>query len=60
MILYHGSEKIVDVPLYGKGNSHNDYGRGFYCTESEALSPDELLIVDIIREGMKQNDERLR
>ena len=29
-------------------------------TKSEALSPDELLIMDIIREGMKQDDERLR
>ncbi len=38
MILYHGSEKIIDVPIYGKGNSHNDYGGGFYCTESEELA----------------------
>lgn len=38
MIIYHGSEKIIEVPVYGKGNSHNDYGRGFYCTESEELA----------------------
>lgn len=38
MILYHGSENIIDVPLYGKGNRHNDYGRGFYCTENEELA----------------------
>ena len=38
MILYHGSEKIIDVPVFGKGNSHNDYGKGFYCTENEELA----------------------
>lgn len=34
MILYHGSSEIVEKPIYGKGYEHNDYGRGFYCTES--------------------------
>ncbi len=38
MILYHGSEKIIEFPTYGKGNKNNDYGRGFYCTESEELA----------------------
>lgn len=38
MILYHGSEKIIENPVYGKGNVRNDYGRGFYCTESEELA----------------------
>lgn len=38
MILYHGSEKIIETPEYGKGNTRNDYGRGFYCTESEELA----------------------
>ena len=38
MILYHGSEKIIESPVYGKGNLRNDYGRGFYCTESEELA----------------------
>ena len=38
MILYHGSEKIIETPIYGKGNIRNDYGRGFYCTESEELA----------------------
>ncbi len=38
MVLYHGSEKIIDKPTYGKGNRNNDYGRGFYCTESEELA----------------------
>ncbi len=38
MILYHGSERIVDEPIYGKGSRNNDYGRGFYCTEDEELA----------------------
>ena len=38
MILYHGSEKIIEKPVYGKGNLRNDYGRGFYCTENEELA----------------------
>lgn len=38
MIIYHGSEKIIEKPIYGKGNLRNDYGRGFYCTESEELA----------------------
>lgn len=36
--LYHGSENIVEVPVFGKGRRNNDFGLGFYCTESEALA----------------------
>lgn len=32
-IVYHGSEKIIEMPQYGIGNRRNDYGLGFYCTE---------------------------
>lgn len=31
--IYHGSEKIIEVPEFGKGKPYNDYGLGFYCTE---------------------------
>lgn len=31
--LYHGSENIIQKPLYGYGKRYNDYGLGFYCTE---------------------------
>ena len=31
--LYHGSQFIIQQPEYGKGARHNDYGKGFYCTE---------------------------
>jgi len=36
--LYHGSAKIIDKPEFGKGNPHNDYGSGFYCTENLELA----------------------
>lgn len=30
--LYHGSDKIIEKPMYGKGSRFNDYGLGFYTT----------------------------
>ncbi|MBR6055540.1 MAG: DUF3990 domain-containing protein [Bacteroidales bacterium] len=36
--LYHGSDKIVRTPEYGKGNPLNDYGLGFYCTREIELA----------------------
>jgi len=33
LIIYHGSEQIIEMPMYGKGKPYNDYGLGFYCTE---------------------------
>lgn len=36
--LYHGSEVIVERPEFGKGARHNDYGKGFYCTENPELA----------------------
>ena len=38
MELFHGSPTIVEKPQYGKGNPMNDYGLGFYCTESIELA----------------------
>lgn len=38
MILYHGSQEIVQFPAFGKGKKENDYGQGFYCTESLELA----------------------
>ena len=35
MTVYHGSDKIIQVPRYGMGNIYNDYGQGFYCTEDK-------------------------
>lgn len=36
--IYHGSEQIVEVPTFGVGKKNNDFGLGFYCTESDALA----------------------
>jgi hypothetical protein len=36
--LYHGSEKVVEMPTFGLGKENNDFGLGFYCTESEDLA----------------------
>lgn len=38
MVLYHGSDKIINSPQYGIGNPHNDYGLGFYCTKDKELA----------------------
>ena len=32
--LYHGSSDIIKKPKYGYGKKYNDYGLGFYCTDS--------------------------
>ena len=32
--IYHGSEHIVRKPEFGSGNAYNDFGLGFYCSES--------------------------
>ena len=37
-ILYHGSEYLIENPKFGKGSLHNDYGKGFYCTENIELA----------------------
>lgn len=36
--IFHGSVSILEQPVYGKGKLHNDYGRGFYCTQSLELA----------------------
>lgn len=38
MLLYHGSDHIIERPEFGAGKKHNDYGRGFYCTENIELA----------------------
>lgn len=47
--LFHGSEKIVETPVFGKGKKNNDFGLGFYCTESEALAKE--WAVSSLRDG---------
>lgn len=36
--LFHGSEQIIEKPMLSLGNTHNDYGRGFYCTRLEEMA----------------------
>ena len=36
--LFHGSEQIVETPEFGLGRKSNDFGLGFYSTESEDLA----------------------
>lgn len=36
--IYHGSQQIIQKPEFGKGRTYNDYGQGFYCTESVELA----------------------
>ena len=36
--IYHGSKQIVETPAFGLGRKNNDFGLGFYCTESNDLA----------------------
>jgi len=38
MRICHGSENIIEKPVFGYGKVHNDYGQGFYCTEDIDLA----------------------
>ena len=37
-LIYHGSESIINKPQHLKGNVHNDYGLGFYCSSNKTLA----------------------
>lgn len=49
LTIYHGSKQIVEVPTFGEGRKNNDYGLGFYCTESNALAKE--WAVSSLRDG---------
>ena len=38
MIVYHGSNRIIEKPVYNGSRRTNDYGYGFYTTESLELA----------------------
>lgn len=38
LTIYHGSSQIVETPTFGLGRKNNDFGLGFYCTESLDLA----------------------
>ena len=47
--IYHGSSKVVDTPTFGSGRKNNDFGLGFYCTESNDLAKE--WAVSSLRDG---------
>ena len=47
--VYHGSTQIVEVPTFGEGRKNNDFGLGFYCTESNDLAKE--WAVSSLRDG---------
>ena len=47
--IYHGSKQIVEVPTFGEGRKNNDFGLGFYCTESNDLAKE--WAVSSLRDG---------
>ena len=53
--IYHGSEQIVEVPTFGKGRKNNDFGLGFYCTESNDLAKE--WAVSSLRDGFANRYE---
>lgn len=32
--IYHGSVNMIETPVFGYGKAYNDYGLGFYCTDT--------------------------
>lgn len=38
IIIYHGSNQIIEKPIYGEGKKNNDFGLGFYCTDNNNLA----------------------
>lgn len=47
--VYHGSRQVVEVPTFGLGRKNNDFGLGFYCTESIDLAKE--WAVSSLRDG---------
>ncbi len=47
--VYHGSKQIVETPTFGEGRKNNDFGLGFYCTESNDLAKE--WAVSSLRDG---------
>lgn len=49
LTIYHGSKQIVKMPTFGEGKKNNDFGLGFYCTESNDLAKE--WAVSSLRDG---------
>ena len=44
MLVYHGSDHIIEKPVYHGSKRTNDYGYGFYTTESIELAKESSLL----------------
>ncbi|ACV21344.1 Uncharacterised protein [Slackia heliotrinireducens] len=67
LVLFHGSDHVVDKPVFGGGRARNDYGRGFYAIRSAYFNlernrrePDDLYILHILDQKVGPDDPRLR
>ena len=49
LTIYHGSNQVIEVPTFGLGRKNNDFGLGFYCTESNDLAKE--WAVSSLRDG---------
>ena len=49
LTLYHGSERVIESPTFGAGKRNNDFGLGFYCTQSSGLAKE--WAVSSLRDG---------
>ncbi len=49
LTLYHGSERVIEAPVFGAGRRNNDFGLGFYCTQSNELAKE--WAVSSLRDG---------
>ena len=62
LTIYHGSSQVVDTPTFGMGRKNNDFGLGFYCTQSNDLAKE--WAVSSLRDGFSNrytlNTEYLR
>ena len=58
--VFHGSENIIERPVFGFGKRTNDYGLGFYCTEVRTFAGE--WSVTPLHGGLinRMNQERIR
>jgi hypothetical protein len=48
--IYHGSNKIITEPEFGKGRPYNDYGLGFYLSDNRDIAG-EWAVIQTERDG---------
>ena len=49
LTIYHGSERIIQETVFGEVRLNNDFGLGFYCTESNEMAKE--WAVSSLRDG---------